>query len=73
MKQIAIFKPINNNPWFEIREFEIINWKATWFKCLPIQDYYSDDLKIYKPLCLCNSKLEYNNQFLDTSNQLSIL
>lgn len=35
---IAIFQPVNNWPWFDIREFQIKDWKPSTYKWLKV-DY----------------------------------
>ena len=61
---LAVFRPVRNAYWFEIRE--VYNWKkkiAT--KALPISDYVwtMGEFPIFKPLVACNSKKEFYQQF----------
>lgn len=65
---IAIFKPVKNWPWFDIREFE---WNEKWlpwpYKWLKVEDWIEalPDLPIYKPKIACKDLQEYQEQFLD--------
>lgn len=61
---LAVFKPVKNAYWFEIREVYV--WKkkiAT--KAQTISDYVwtMGEFPIFKPLVACNSKMEYYQQF----------
>ena len=62
---IAIFKPVNNWYWYDIREFEIINWKPSTYKWLKVSDYLwvMYELPIYKPKVYYKTKKEYLAQF----------
>ena len=35
---IAIFKPVKNGSWFDVREFTIVDWKPTTYTWLKITD-----------------------------------
>ena len=61
---LAVFKPVKNAYWFEIREVYV--WKkkiAT--QALTISDYVwtMGEFPIFKPLVACSSKKEYYQQF----------
>lgn len=61
---LAVFKPVKNAYWFEIREVYI--WKkriAT--KAQTISDYVwtMGEFPIFKPLVACSCKKEYYQQF----------
>lgn len=64
---IAIFQPVNNWPWFDIREFKIKDWKPSTYRWLKVEDYIDCllELPIYKPKVACKDKQEYFEQFLD--------
>lgn len=62
---IAIFRPVTNWPWFDVREFEIIDWKPSTYKWLKVQDCYLENLPVFKPLNRCKNRLEYLKQFND--------
>lgn len=59
---IWIFAPVNNPNWFDIREFEIVNWKPTTYKWVSIEKYYNSNLPIYRTKHSC-SLIEYYEQF----------
>ena len=63
---IAIFKPVNNNPWYDLRELHIVKWKMRVKRYLKISDYIwtIEDCPVFKPLVTCNKK-EYQEQFKD--------
>ena len=61
---LAVFKPVKNAYWFEIREVYV--WKkriAT--KAQTISDYVwtMGEFPIFKPLVACSCKKEYYQQF----------
>lgn len=61
---LAVFKPVKNAYWFEIRE--VYFWKkkvAT--QALTISDYVWTmwEFPIFKPQVACNSMFEYYQQF----------
>lgn len=61
---LAVFKPVKNAYWFEIRE--VYFWKkkvAT--QALTISDYVWTmwEFPIFKPQVACSSKFEYYQQF----------
>jgi len=61
---LAVFRPVKNAYWFEIRE--VYNWKkkvAT--KAQTISDYVGTmgEFPVFKPLVACSSKKEYYQQF----------
>ena len=61
---LAVFRPVKNAYWFEIRE--VYNWKKKVVtKALPISDYVwtMGEFPIFKPLVACNSKKEFYQQF----------
>lgn len=62
---IAIFKPVNNAYWFDIREFDIIDGKYKIIKTLKIQDFIwvLDELPVFKPMKHLKPKSEFHNQF----------
>jgi len=64
---IAIFKPVKNWPWMDLREFEIINWKPSTYTRLKISEYpyIISELPVFKPRVACISKDEYLEQFND--------
>jgi hypothetical protein len=64
---IWIFKPVNNNYWFEVREIIIIDWVVKNIKALKISDYnwVLYELEVYKPLKYCKNRKEYNKQFIN--------
>jgi len=63
---IAVFKPVNNWYWFDLREFKLRqSWKPSIYKWLKIEDYawIIDELPIFKPKSKCKSIVEYWEQF----------
>ena len=63
---LAIFKPINNWYWFDLREFEVKeNWKPWPFRWISIEDHIWIlwELPVLKPLVRCSDKYEFYNQF----------
>ena len=61
---LAVFKPVKNAYWFEIRE--VYFWKKRIStKSQTISDYVltMGEFPIFKPLVACNSKMEYYQQF----------
>lgn len=61
---LAVFRPVRNAYWFEIRE--VYFWKkkvAT--KAQTINDYIWTmwEFPVFKPLVACSSKKEYYQQF----------
>lgn len=62
---IAIFKPINNWPWFDIRELHIVKWVMKVKRWVAIEDYINiiDELPVFKPLVKCESKQAFRKQF----------
>jgi len=62
---IAIFKPIKNSIWFDLRELEISNTDVIVKRYLKINEYKWDlsKLPVYKPFVLFNDNREYLKQF----------
>ncbi len=74
---IWIFKPVNNAHWYDIREFEVINWKPWPYKWVAIANYQHDinNLPIFKPKVHCLDMKEYLDQFSnygEASNQINL-
>jgi len=68
---IAVFKPVNNKHWFDIREFEIVDGKPSTYKWLSIQEHMwmLDKLPVFKPKVYFKNKLDYYNQFKNNDIQ----
>lgn len=63
---LAIFKPVKNWYWFDIREFDLNeDWKPSTFRWLKVSDYKGVllELPILKPLVRCSNKYEFYKQF----------
>ena len=62
---IAIFKPVKNWYWFDIREFDIIKWKyknGKWLKIAYCSEFIWE-LIIFKPIKEFKNRNEFNKQF----------
>lgn len=64
---IAIFKPVKNWYWFDVREFDIIKWKYRNAKLLKISDCqeFLWELETFKPIKEFKNRKEFNKQFTD--------
>lgn len=63
---IAVFKPIDNWYWFDLREFEIKEDGNPWrFKWLSIEwnKHLLSEAQTFKPLSKCSNREEFRNQF----------
>ncbi len=74
---IGIFKPVNNAYWYDIREFEVINWKPWTYRWVAIADYQNQisTLPVFKPKIQCADMQEYLDQFKqywEWSNQINL-
>lgn len=63
---IAIFKPVNNTFWFDLREFDLIDWNPKNYIWLHIADYkwLIHELPVFRPRINCWTKQEFLNQFI---------
>ena len=61
---IARFEPVDTTLGYDIREFDIIDWKIKNLKWL--ETWYKRDMElpIFKPLKHCKDRQEFMNQFI---------
>ena len=62
---LAIFKPVNNNPWYDLRELHIVDWKMRVKRWMSISEHSHllSELPVFKPLIKCENEQEYQDQF----------
>lgn len=60
-----IFKPVNNNYWFDVREFEVVDWKYKHITFKNISDlkWVLHELPVFKPKICFENRTEFNKQF----------
>lgn len=67
---IARFEPIHNTLWYDVRQFDLIDWKVKNLKWLTT-DYYRDiKLPTFLPLGQCASRKEFYEQFKEKQDSL---
>lgn len=62
---IAMFSPIRNSLWFELREIEFRDWFAI-ARTVPVEKYrwVLHELPVFKPKTEYNDDKEWNKQFI---------